>query len=379
MARVVLPNRRTSAFLGIGFDFFRHPYKRQFLPRSRIITDDPTTEQDFEWRIHPKDCVRCQSGQILKDVNVMLNYNMIISYALETRGKHGCPQRANEKTTIALVVAKIISAEFPSGQTRFFATQSVYERLMDSKSKLIKKENQQRLHQFEELGHWMDHAATIFADAKMYELLRHTPVYTSRLEDLRLSTNVNEAVNYPFENDPMVPRSLQQWNAQYMKEQKLSFMKSMGMDMNGYHSGINSGHNRGINSGHNSGYNSGDNTTTTSTTTTKTKTTVSLPQVAPSPVAAEPIASLNPQTDRWVKPPDLLGKIDWESEPSIADDSLIHWTYDPVVHDVETQYKKYSVDAKARHKSIQSLRLRPSFLPPVKESDDDENDDYDDE
>src|ERR1700682_358964 len=46
--------RRSTAFLCIGHDFFRHPYKKGFLPLSRVCdsaANEKKINQDYQYRI----------------------------------------------------------------------------------------------------------------------------------------------------------------------------------------------------------------------------------------------------------------------------------------------------------------------------------------
>lgn len=110
--------RSTSAFIHRGADFLRHPYRKRFLPLSRLTNRE--NNQDYQYRIDPKNCIWCQAGHKI-EFSMQKNYNVMIHYAMETLVSHACPQRSNEKSKVGLVVLFVVSEEFPNGICRYYA------------------------------------------------------------------------------------------------------------------------------------------------------------------------------------------------------------------------------------------------------------------
>jgi hypothetical protein len=306
---------KPSAFLGRKNDFLRHPYKKKFLSLSRVVNDNYTKEQDFQYRIDPKHCIFCQKGQKL-EVDVSKNYNVFVHYAMETLAIHTCPQRAHEKSKVGLVSAMIVSEEFPSGIVHFFSPEPETFKPNTVRS-------------FAELGHLLDHAGTIFGDHHIYEVLRATPTYLNSLDELKLAFDVHKP--WPFESDPTVPKELREWYKQYC------LANGGGGDTIEKKKDT-----RGENADHK------DDKTN-----------------KPAPI----IASLDPRVTDWIEPPlPEDHRLDYEGPPTLPDKHLTEWDYDPAIHNEEYQNKLWRDGKKSIHEKQRASG--PSFLKKWKQVDD---------
>jgi hypothetical protein len=363
---------RSSAFIGIGQDFLRHPYKKRFLPLSRII--QPTTqnesagEQDFQYRIDPAHCEFCKQRLYPLLLDPCKNYNVIVVFALSSYVPHGCPQRSNEQSTIGMLAVKIISEEYPEGQNRFYSPSPV----------LINSDKKTYTESFDHFGHVLEHAATIFAESKLFELLRHTSIYITDVSSLKVPFDTSQLHQPSCEQDPLIPQPFRKWFQEYMNTEcaKYRVSSSSSSSFPNIQPAIAS--TSSILPKEKADEKKVDPLSQVNKQNTNTNPIIKREESEIEKIKKpkeekekekEIIASLNPLKEPWPTPPTFDSKcVDWESEPTVPDKELTNWTFSPTIHTVEYQHKLWK---EGREKLYQEKKKKgPSFLSKLDLADD---------